>query len=52
MDGWIVTVDQGSPDTVLESRWLAKFSSNPNKTHLKQLINSLLGILETSREVC
>ncbi len=30
----------------------AEFSSNPNQTHLKQLIKVLLGILETSRQVC
>ncbi len=29
----------------------AEFSSNPNQTHLKQLIK-VLGILETSRQVC
>ncbi len=30
----------------------AEFSSNPNQTHLKQLIKVLLGRLETSRQVC
>ncbi len=30
----------------------AEFSSNPNQTHLKQLIKVLLGILETSMQVC
>ncbi len=30
----------------------AEFSSNPKQTHLKQLIKVLLGILETSRQVC
>ncbi len=30
----------------------AEFSSNPNQTHLKQLIKVLTGILETSRQVC
>ncbi len=30
----------------------AEFSSNPNQTHLKQLIEVLLGILQTSRQVC
>ncbi len=30
----------------------AEFSSNPNQTHLKQLNKVLLGILETSRQVC
>ncbi len=45
-------IDQGSPDTVLEGRCPAEFSSNPNQTHLKQLINVFLGILENSREVC
>ncbi len=30
----------------------AEFSSSPNQTHLKQLIKVLLGILETSRQVC
>ncbi len=34
------------------SRCPAEFSSNPNQTHLKQLIKVLLGILETSRQVC
>ncbi len=29
----------------------AEFSSNPNSTHLKQLIKVLLGILEISRQV-
>ncbi len=29
-----------------------EFRSNPNQTHLKQLIKVLLGILETSRQVC
>ncbi len=28
------------------------YSSNPNQTHLKQLIKVLLGILQTSRQVC
>ncbi len=46
------SLEQGSPDTVLEGRCPAEFSSNPNQTHLKQLINVLLGILETSRQVC
>ncbi len=45
-------LQQGSPDTVLEGRCPAEFSSSPNQTHLKQLIKVLLGILETSREVC
>jgi len=35
---------------VLEDQCPAEFSSNPNQTHPKQLIN-VLGILETSREV-
>ncbi len=43
---------QGSPDTVLEGRCPAEFSSNPNQTHLKQLIKLLLGILQTSSQVC
>ncbi len=30
----------------------AEFSSNPNQTHLKQLIKVLTGILETSSQVC
>ncbi len=30
----------------------AEFSSNPNQTHLKQLIKVLIGILQTSRQVC
>ncbi len=46
------SLTQGSPDTVLEGRCPAEFSSNPNQTHLKQLIKVSLGILETSREVC
>ncbi len=46
------TVWQGSPSSVLEGRCSAEFSSNPNQTHLKQLIKVLLGILQTSREVC
>ncbi len=37
---------QGSPSLVLEGRCPVEFSSNPNQTHLKQLINDLLGILE------
>ncbi len=36
----------------LEGRCSAEFSSNPNQTHLKQLIKLLLSILETSRQVC
>ncbi len=43
---------QGSPSSVLEGRCPAEFSSNPNQTHLKQLIKLLLGILQTSRQVC
>ncbi len=46
------TIDQGSPNSVLEGRCPAEFSSNPNQTHLNQLIKVLLGILETSRQVC
>uniref|UniRef100_A0A673FM63 Si:ch211-149b19.2 n=1 Tax=Sinocyclocheilus rhinocerous TaxID=307959 RepID=A0A673FM63_9TELE len=42
----------GCPNSVLEGRCPAEFSSNPNQTHLKQLIKVLLGILETSRQVC
>ncbi len=45
-------LNQGSPSSVLEGRCPAEFSSNPNQTHLKQLIKLLLRILETSREVC
>ncbi len=45
-------LDQGSPSSVLEGRCPAEFSSNPNQTHLKQLIKLLLGILQTSRQVC
>ncbi len=45
-------LNQGSPSSVLEGRCPAEFSSNLNQTHLKQLIKLLLGILETSREVC
>ncbi len=42
---------QGSPSSVLEGQCPAEFGSNPNQTHLKQLIKILLGILETSRQV-
>ncbi len=49
---WIMCLEQGSPDTVLEGRCPVEFSSNPNQTHLKKLINVLLGILEISRQVC
>ncbi len=45
-------IKQGSPSSVLEGRCPAEFSSNPNQTHLKQLIKVLLGILETSSQVC
>ncbi len=45
-------LSQGSPDTVLEGRCPAEFSSNPNQTHLKQLINVLQDILATSMQVC
>ncbi len=45
-------LDQGSPNLFLEGRCPAEFSSNPNQTHLKQLIKVLLGILETLRQVC
>ncbi len=51
MEGF-VALTQGSPGSVLEGRCPAEFSSNPNQTHLKQLIKVLLGILETSRQVC
>ncbi len=47
-----VSLDQGSASSVLEGRCPAEFSSNPNQTHLKQLIKLLLGMLETSRQVC
>ncbi len=33
------TLDQGWATSVLEGRCPAEFSSNPNQTHLKQLIN-------------
>ncbi len=46
------TVHQGSPDSVLEGRCPAEFSSNPNQTHLNLLFKVLLGIPETSRQVC
>ncbi len=46
----MLDLDQGSPD--LEGRCPAEFSCNPNQTHPKQLIKVLLGILETSRQVC
>jgi len=45
-------LNQGSPSSVLKGRCPAEFISNPNQTHLKQLIKVLLGILETSRQVC
>ncbi len=48
----VYALDQGSPSSVLEGRCPAEFSSNPNQTHLKQLIKVLLGILETSMQVC
>ncbi len=38
-------IGQGSPSSVLEGRCPAEFSSNPNQTHLKQLIKVLIGIL-------
>ncbi len=41
-------LEQGGPNSVLEGRCHAEFSSSPNQTHLKQLIKVLLGILETS----
>ncbi len=44
-------LEQGSPCSVLEGRCPAEFSSNPNQTHLEQLIK-LLGIPDTSRQVC
>ncbi len=47
-----VVLNQGCPNSVLEGRCLAEFSSNPNQTHLKKLIKVLLGILETSMQVC
>ncbi len=45
-------LDQGSPNLFLEGRCPAEFSYNSNQTHLNQLIKVLLGILETSRQVC
>ncbi len=48
----VYTVGQGSPKLFLEGRCPAEFSSYPNQTHLKQLIKLLLGILETSMQVC
>ncbi len=47
-----ILLEQGSPSSVLEGRCPAEFSSNPNQTHLKQLIKVLLGILEASMQVC
>ncbi len=44
-----VLLHQGSPNLFLESRCPAEFCSNPNQTHLNQLIKVLLGILETSK---
>ncbi len=43
---------RGSQRSVLEGRCPAEFNPNSNQTHLKQLIKFLLGILETSRQVC
>ncbi len=43
---------QGCPNSVLEGRCPAEFSSSTNQTHLKQLIKVLLGILEASMQVC
>ncbi len=48
----LVHINQGSPNLFLEGRCPAEFSSNPNQKHLNQLIKVLLGILETSRQVC
>ncbi len=48
----LIALAQGSPHLFLEGRCPAEFSSNPNQTHLKQLIKVFLGILETSRQVC
>ncbi len=45
-------IEQGSPSRSWRAGVPAEFSSNPNQTHLKQLIKVLLGILETSRQVC
>ncbi len=45
-------LSQGSPYLVLEGRCPVEFSSNPNQTHLKQLIELFLDILETSKQVC
>ncbi len=42
----------GVTRSALEGRCPAEFSCNPNQTHPKQLIKVLLGILETSRQVC
>ncbi len=45
--------EQGSPPNLfLEGECPAAFGSNPNQTHLNHLIKVLLGILETSRQVC
>ncbi len=38
-------LNQGSPSPVLEDQCPAEFSSNPNQTHLEQLIPVLLGTL-------
>ncbi len=46
------TLLHGSPNLFLEGRCPAEFSSNPNQTPLNQLNKVLLGILETSRQVC
>ncbi len=51
-DDALFNIKQGSPSSVLEGRCPAEFSSNPNQTHLKQPIKVLLGILETSSQVC
>ncbi len=43
---------QGRPVLVLEGHCAAEFSCNPSLTHPNKRIKVLLGVLETSRQVC
>ncbi len=45
-------LQQRSPNSALEAQCPEEFSSKLNQTHLNQRIKVLLGILETSRQVC
>ncbi len=47
-----INIGQGSPNLFLEGQCPAEFSSNPNQTHLNQLIKVRIGLLENSRQVC